>query len=209
MGHRSKVGGLWEEIGQLQFNFMVAQGLKPHHKLLDIGCGCLRGGIHFIEYLDEGNYHGIDKDANLLKAGMGEAKAAGLGHKIFYLMPSGDFEFEKFETAFDFAIAQSVFTHLNFNEILLCLFNVERVLGPDARFYATYFHCPTRADYINTIEHKTTDDKVVKTRPAFSRSMHYPLEMLQWAAWYTGLECDRIDKGWDHPRQQKMVVFYR
>lgn len=42
--HRIAVGGMWDEIGKLQFEFMVKQGLKPHHKFLDIGCGSLRGG---------------------------------------------------------------------------------------------------------------------------------------------------------------------
>ncbi len=38
------VGGLWDEIGQLQFDFLRAKGLLPRHKLLDFGCGSLRGG---------------------------------------------------------------------------------------------------------------------------------------------------------------------
>ena len=56
--HRDVIGGLWEELGQLQLDFMIREGLKPHHKLLDIGCGSLRGGIHYIRYLDVGNYVG-------------------------------------------------------------------------------------------------------------------------------------------------------
>ena len=42
--HRGVVGGMWDEIGKLQFEFMVKQGLKSEHKFLDIGCGSLRGG---------------------------------------------------------------------------------------------------------------------------------------------------------------------
>jgi hypothetical protein len=52
------VGGMWEEIGKLQLDFLVNQGLRPTHKFLDIGCGTLRGGRHFIRYLDAGNYAG-------------------------------------------------------------------------------------------------------------------------------------------------------
>src|SRR5205807_6035012 len=58
--HRAIVGGAWEEIGRLQFEFLTGNGLKPHHRLLDVGCGALRGGLHFIRYLDEGNYVGVD-----------------------------------------------------------------------------------------------------------------------------------------------------
>ena len=37
--HRDMVGGMWDEIGRLQFEFLRARGLKPNHRLLDIGCG--------------------------------------------------------------------------------------------------------------------------------------------------------------------------
>ncbi len=47
--HRNFVGGSWDELGQLQFEFLKKSGLGAEHKLLDIGCGCLRGGIHFVK----------------------------------------------------------------------------------------------------------------------------------------------------------------
>src|SRR5215472_262077 len=67
--HRECVGGLWEEVGQLQLDFLVAQGLMPHHRLLDIGCGSLRGGVKLIRYLCAGHYAGIDLHESLLNAG--------------------------------------------------------------------------------------------------------------------------------------------
>ena len=54
------IGGHWEALGKLQFDYLVANGLKPGHRLLDIGCGTLRGGRHFIRYLAPGGYTGID-----------------------------------------------------------------------------------------------------------------------------------------------------
>lgn len=70
LGHREYVGGKWEEIGRLQFEFLVQQGLKPSHCLLDIACGSLRGGVHFIRYLQVGNYLGIDKERRLIEVGI-------------------------------------------------------------------------------------------------------------------------------------------
>jgi hypothetical protein len=64
----------------LQLDFMIREGLKPHHKLLDIGCGSLRGGVHFIRYLDAGNYVGIDSNIALLDAGY-EIELASWGLK--------------------------------------------------------------------------------------------------------------------------------
>jgi len=205
MNHRLQVGGLWDEIGKLQFDFMIKQGLKPHHKLLDIGCGCLRGGIRFIEYLDEGNYYGIDKDADLLKAGKMEAKAANIGHKLFYLELDSGFEFDRLGVTFDFAIAQSVFTHLSLNEILLCLINLERVL--DGVLYATFFNCRDLAAYGTTVSHLSSDNQTVNTQ-AFGRSTHYTFEMLDQVARWANMKVKYIG-GWGHPRRQEMVAFYK
>lgn len=52
--NRGSVGGLWEEMGQRQLEFLVEQGLGPCDDLLDVGCGSLRGGVHFIRYLEQG-----------------------------------------------------------------------------------------------------------------------------------------------------------
>ena len=70
-GHRGYVGGKWDELGRLQFDFMVARGLQPEHVFLDVACGSLRGGVHFIKYLDAGNYLGIDKERALVRRGPG------------------------------------------------------------------------------------------------------------------------------------------
>jgi SAM-dependent methyltransferase len=67
--HRNIVGGMWEEIGRLQFDFLVEKGLKTDCYFLDVGCGSLRGGVHFIRYLEPGHYFGIDKSKELLDAG--------------------------------------------------------------------------------------------------------------------------------------------
>ena len=50
VGHREFVGGHWDQIGELQFGFLIRQGLKPGHVFLDIACGSLRGrqALHFV-----------------------------------------------------------------------------------------------------------------------------------------------------------------
>ena len=67
--HRAYVGGAWDEIGQLELTFMKSMGLNRSHHLLDVGCGALRGGIHFIQYLHPAHYYGIDLNPQLLEAG--------------------------------------------------------------------------------------------------------------------------------------------
>jgi hypothetical protein len=68
-GPRGFVGGLWHELGELQFKFLVDHGLRPEHVLLDVACGSLRAGARLIPYLNAGNYLGIDIDGALIEHG--------------------------------------------------------------------------------------------------------------------------------------------
>src|SRR6185369_9229408 len=103
LGHREYVGGKWDTLGKLQFEFLRSQGLQPQHVLLDIACGSLRGGVHFIPYLDARNYLGIDKEESLIAAGKEhELEAELLKRKRPQFAVSSAFEFEKFARRPDF-----------------------------------------------------------------------------------------------------------
>ena len=107
--HRELVGGLWDEMGELQMEFMRSRGLLPQHRLVDIGCGSLRGGVHFVRYLDPGNYYGLDHNQSLLDAGHGiELAAAGLQDRVpaSHLFCNPDFLLPVQDGFFDAGIAQ-------------------------------------------------------------------------------------------------------
>lgn len=141
--HRNAVGGMWDEIGQWQFELLVQQGLQPTDHFLDVGCGALRGGIHFIRHLETGHYCGIDINASMIDKGAPlELTRAGLTDRGATLLCDGTFDVAKFGRKFDVALAQSVFTHININLIQRCLANVAGVLAPGGRFFATYFDAP-------------------------------------------------------------------
>jgi cyclopropane fatty-acyl-phospholipid synthase-like methyltransferase len=116
--HRHTVGGIWESQSELQLSLSQKYGLTPDSKLLDFGCGCLRGGIKFIKFLNKGNYYGIDVNIGLLKAGLDyEILRYNLQDKVItsnFLITS-EFEVDYFKVQFDMIIAQSVFTHLTLN----------------------------------------------------------------------------------------------
>src|SRR3990172_13199322 len=136
LGHRIYVGGMWEEIGLLQFEFLVRQGLKPSDCLLDIACGSLRGGGCFINFLDVGNYLGIDKENELVALGIEKE----LGKEMYEekrpeFVVSDKFEFEKFSKKPRLSIAQSLFTHLTPADMGLCFEKLEAIVDAGHIFF--------------------------------------------------------------------------
>jgi hypothetical protein len=100
---------LWGLMGWLQFEFLKRQGLQPQHYLLDIGCGSLRGGVHFINFLDKGHYYGIEKETSLIKAGKTlELKRRNLLHKNPHIFHIRNFDISQIgHNSFGFMLAQS------------------------------------------------------------------------------------------------------
>jgi cyclopropane fatty-acyl-phospholipid synthase-like methyltransferase len=203
--YRDAVGGLWEELGKLQIEFLVGQGLLPQNYLLDIGCGSLRGGIHFIQYLEPEHYFGIDKNKELLDAGRIELHNNNLIHKNPKLVQMENFEFLNLNQKFDYALAQSVFTHLTLNDIIKCLMNVEKVFNQSGKFYATFFENKRGKFYLEPLMHPKSDGPDFATY--FDQDpYHYDFETFEWICEGTKLKAEYIGD-WNHPRDQKMMVF--
>jgi ubiquinone/menaquinone biosynthesis C-methylase UbiE len=199
--HRDMVGGMWEEIGQLQFEFLRTRGLKPSHRLLDIGCGSLRGGIHAIKYLEAGNYYGLDINLSLIEAGRHELYLAGLTHKNPHLAESDRFELGLFRQKFDYLLAHSVFTHVFANHIIRCLAEVRKVLAPKGQFFATFFLAP-QSVHLAPIVHQPGGVQTQYDRNPF----HYSADEIRAMAELADLSAEIIGE-WNHPRGQQMVVF--
>lgn len=199
--HREFIGGLWDELGQLQLEFLIESGLKPSHKLLDIGCGCLRGGVYYLKYLDEGNYFGLDINSSLIEAGKIEVGEVGLSHKKPNLIVDDKFSFGKFGTKFDFMVSVSVFTHLPFNIIVRCLNRARESLSPHGIYYSTFFQAPTPS-HLEPI--KQEPGEIVTNYD--SDPFHYSIDELAYMAKLAKLELNVIDD-WRHPRNQKMAAF--
>ena len=197
--HRNFVGGLWHEIGDLQFEFLIRNGLAPHHVLLDIGCGALRCGIPIIRYLDCGNYFGLDINSSLIQAARSELANEGLTNKHPQLLINEKFDFARFGVQFDFAIAQSVFTHLDAKLISQCLVELHKVLKPHGKFFATFFRAPS-AGHTGPIRHEP--DGVVTNFDA--DPFHFSFSELDQLAALSGFSA-RLIGDWNHPRGQQML----
>ena len=201
-GHRQIVGDLWDELGALQIEFLVSNGLAPHHTLLDIGCGSLRLGVRAISHLNVGCYWGTDINESLMSAGYErEVLPAGLGEKLprTNLVQDADFTFKGIPHHIDFAVAQSVFTHLPLNHMRLCLANLSAHLAGPCEFFFTVFMLPEGESF----EHPFEQIEKIITYP-HRDPYHYTASDILYAAANLPWQIEFVGD-WGHPRNQKMV----
>lgn len=199
--HRRVIGGRWDEIGQLQLDFLRKRGLRPEHYLLDVGCGSLRGGVRLIPYLQTSHYYGVDRNEELLDGGRKEIEAANLQDQHPTLSQMDDFGFERLGQVFDFALANSLFTHMPLNSIVRCLVSVDRVLRPGGVFYATFFENQKGKTFLEPVEQGDGFLSFCDKDP-----FHYPRDAFEWACEGTGLTTSYVGD-WGHPRHQVMMEF--
>lgn len=114
MGFRGQL----DEHRRFQFAFLKEQGLRPTHKLLEIGCGPLTSGLPLVDYLDSGNYIGVDVRSSVLDMAWKQIGKAKLSAKNPRLIRSSTFGADELrEQTFDFIVSFSVLFHLD-DEIL-------------------------------------------------------------------------------------------
>lgn len=184
---KTAVGGLWEELGNKQLSFLVSKGMKPHHSFLDIGCGVLRGGIHFIKYLDVGNYTGIDISSGAVRYGRTLVKEQGFIYKLPKLMINRNLKFkELYGKKFDYIFAHSVFTHLPTDSIEECLENIGDIMCDGSLFYFTFFYA-------------------TEIRQVSAYKFRYPLSYFKKLAKENGFKIMDVSSEYLHPRGQWMV----
>ena len=135
--------GHWEAIKEYQISLLKNMGLRPHHSLLDIGCGPLSGGLAFIPYLEPGNYYGVDLRKSAIDEAKVQVKKAGLTEKKPVLVVSDCFGARELEgTTFDFVWASQITYHLDARLLEQCLEWISSCLKPDGKFLADFISIP-------------------------------------------------------------------
>lgn len=203
--HRAYIGGRWgwDENGQNQLDFLIGQGLKPGHTFLDVGCGCFRAGRFLVDYLEPEHYYGIDANLGVMQAGydyeLSDAQRAKL--PTTNLRANDRFLCEFGETRFDYAIAQSVFTHVSLNHIRLCLARLAQSMNPGGKFYATFFEQPpgTRLDILDPRGRYVFPER--NPYWYYRKDMRWAAESSPWTFRYIG--------NWGHSHRQMMIEFTR
>lgn len=141
--HRDIVGGRWDETGRAQMAALMAAGMLPHHRLLDIGAGSLRLGCKAVAYLDPGHYWATDASRALMLRGHECELSDPSRLPVTQLIEDADFAFPGLHhISFDYAIAFGVFTHLPFDDLHRALMSVGQNLGQRPQVLFTVFLAP-------------------------------------------------------------------
>jgi SAM-dependent methyltransferase len=145
--------GDFKEIGNEFFNYFVQiAGLKPHEKVLEVGCGIGRMAVPLMSYLkDGGSYDGFD----IVRHGIRWCQKKithRAPHFHFQLadiynssynpagqFKAGDYRFPYEDGSFDFVFLTSVFTHMLPADMEHYLAEIRRVLKQGGRCFITYF----------------------------------------------------------------------
>jgi len=176
----------YDLIAAMTFNLLTTLGLRQHHSLLDIGCGSLRIGRLLIPYLNRGKYFGVEPNEWLVEEGIKRE----LGETLVQIKRPTFFFSDSPETAvqvkvlFDFALAQSIFSHCGLDLIKGWLSAVSRSLAQDGALVATFL--PGEEDSL-------------RTGWAYPECVNYRPATLERAAAESNLRFEILD--WKHPRQ--------
>src|SRR5438067_7395836 len=176
----------YDLIAAMTFNLLTTLGLRQHHSLLDVGCGSLRIGRLLIPYLNRGKYFGIEPAEWLVAEGIRQE----LGETVVQTKRPTFFFSDSPETivqakvSFDFALAQSIFSHCGLDLVTGWLAAVSRSLAPDGGLIATFL---------------PSDEDSQRSGWIYPECVNYQPATLERAASDANLRFEILD--WRHPRQ--------
>jgi hypothetical protein len=109
----------FETAGAQNFRNTVERfGIEPHHKLIDYGCGSFATGMHYIRFLDPGNYFGLDVTPSFIDIGKSLIGVDLLEEKRPHLAAIGEQSLsEAIEFAADFIVSNAVAYHVHPSEL--------------------------------------------------------------------------------------------
>jgi SAM-dependent methyltransferase len=176
---------LFEEVGRFTLQSLRQNGLAPHHRVLDVGCGTLRLGYFLVRYLDPDRYFGIEPVPKYLAAGLAHAIGSELqATKRPRFSRSKDFDFSAFNVAFDYVVARSIFSHASPAMIAAMMDAFRDNSSEDAVMLASWRPTLPKHRDLDVFESEESGDEW--------RFRRYRLEYLQEMARARGLFADRF-----------------
>jgi cyclopropane fatty-acyl-phospholipid synthase-like methyltransferase len=130
--------GTDETSGQIQLELLKKEGCQPISKVLEIGCGALHLGIPLINYLEKGNYVGVDPNEWLREKTIKNQKLTDLiNQKQVTFLSVTDFDASKLNKKFDFIFGHSVLSHCAYWQLEQFLQNTSKVLSSRGKIVAS------------------------------------------------------------------------
>lgn len=176
----------YDLIAAMTFNLLTTLGLRQYHSLLDVGCGSLRIGRLLIPYLNRGRYFGVEPNQWLVEEGIKRELGQALleiKRPTFFFSDSPEV-ITQAKILFDFAVAQSIFSHCGLDLIKSWLSAISRCLAENGAFVATFLPGEENSQTKGWIY-----PECVSYRPATLRDIGAEV----------GLRFELLD--WKHPRQ--------
>jgi len=144
-------GGDFRLIGRDLVDLLVYHGLRPDHRVLDVGSGIGRVAAPMTAYLTTGSYEGFDVDREMvawcrrnitMRFRNFRFQVADLYNKQYN--PTGrqraeTYRFPYEDASFDYVLLTSVFTHMPPKEVDHYLSEISRVLVPGGIASITWF----------------------------------------------------------------------
>ena len=143
-------GGDFVSVGDDFLKQLIAHGLTPNMRVLDVGCGQGRMARPLVSYLKGGTYDGFD----IVKSGIEWCQTEYADVSTFTFQHANifnarynadgkiaakDYAFPFPDESFDFVFLTSVFTHMFKEDIENYLSEIYRVLKPEGRSLITWF----------------------------------------------------------------------
>jgi cyclopropane fatty-acyl-phospholipid synthase-like methyltransferase len=130
----------YDLIAAMTFNLLTTLGLRQHHSLLDLGCGSLRIGRLLIPYLNQGKYFGIEPNEWLVDEGIRRELGKSLLEikRPTFFFSDSPHTVAQAKVAFNFALAQSIFSHCGLDLIKAWLSAIGSALARDGALVATF-----------------------------------------------------------------------
>jgi ubiquinone/menaquinone biosynthesis C-methylase UbiE len=124
--------GDFDQFGRVELSILQHHGLHPGSRLLDMGCGTGRLGVHAVPFLHSGSYTGTDISATMLARAA--TNVAGLDGAEVQLLKQPRDAFPVPDASVDMVCAFSVFTHMEPEDMYRYLVDGRRVIAPDGCF---------------------------------------------------------------------------